>query len=802
MKFKIFFFCSICLFSSLLFSATWHIKLDGTGDFTSIQEGINVSVNADTVLVYPGTYYENINFSGKNLTIASLELITGDDQYITHTIIDGQQLDSVVRLHSNEDNCVLRGFTISNGKGHFSLPNLGGGIAIFGDSNDLIELNIVNCIIENNFGSNSGGIQCVEANLFLSGTIIRNNYAIAVGGGINIVGYSTVTFDPVNRCSIYDNIACTGADIYIADSCVPNIDVYLDTFTVSEPSRYFAGSYFEEIQMSFSIQNHTLELVDQDLYVSPYGDDNNSGLTPDDPMKTILLAVRKMRSDQFNPKVVHLAPGIYSQSLNNQLYPIGSKSFVSIDGAGKNETILDGDDQFCKFMFLGCHISDFDISNMTFQNANHDTGVVSFTKIFNVNFRNIGFRNNYIYDVGTMVDSGQSHNIQYINVSFENNVSDKFNAGLYVAGSENIKISNCSFTNNEIVSSMVNSSALNLSFYGYAIIENSFFQGNYSENISPNQSGARTVSVYRHNTWDGDIYITNSLFCDNFASGNTADQVLVTRSEVGSSTLISNCIFTNNQNSSIGNSATFVPMGNISISNSIFNNSSTNEIILGDRTQWGYIDTLSIQYCNIDGGQNAIVNQNNANIVNWLEGNIDEYPQFLLSGNDPYQLSEFSPCIDAGTPDTTGLFLPPFDLLHHERIWDGDNNGEAIIDMGCYEFGADSVGVTNNQLPMTSSQMTNYPNPFNPTTTIYFETTNLHELPRIEIYNLKGQKVKTLPVILSDSKNRIEGSGTIMSYSVVWNGTDQNNKPVSSGIYFALLKAGNVEASTKMLLLK
>ncbi len=93
----------------------------------------------------------------------------------------------------------------------------------------------------------------------------------------------------------------------------------------------------------------------------------------------------------------------------------------------------------------------------------------------------------------------------------------------------------------------------------------------------------------------------------------------------------------------------------------------------------------------------------------------------------------------------------------------------------------------------------NYPNPFNPETTIYFETTNLHELAQIEIYNVKGQKVRTLdchtePVEVGNGSN---------GYSVTWNGTDQNDRPVTTGIYFYQLNIDDkVIASKKCLLLK
>jgi hypothetical protein len=104
--------------------------------------------------------------------------------------------------------------------------------------------------------------------------------------------------------------------------------------------------------------------------------------------------------------------------------------------------------------------------------------------------------------------------------------------------------------------------------------------------------------------------------------------------------------------------------------------------------------------------------------------------------------------------------------------------------------------------------MNNYPNPFNPTTTISFNlTTEFTENTELVIYNLKGQKVKTFPVILpATSKlggdgSEVEGSES-NEHSVIWNGTDDNNKPVSSGIYFYKLKSGNFEKTMKMLLMK
>ncbi|MDO9578003.1 MAG: carboxypeptidase regulatory-like domain-containing protein [Candidatus Cloacimonadales bacterium] len=94
----------------------------------------------------------------------------------------------------------------------------------------------------------------------------------------------------------------------------------------------------------------------------------------------------------------------------------------------------------------------------------------------------------------------------------------------------------------------------------------------------------------------------------------------------------------------------------------------------------------------------------------------------------------------------------------------------------------------------------NYPNPFNPSTTISFSlTTESTENTELVIYNLKGEKIKTL-----DCGNRVTANArdSRSTQSVVWNGTDEAGKPVTSGIYFYKLKSGNLEISRKCILLK
>ncbi|NQV19351.1 MAG: T9SS type A sorting domain-containing protein [Armatimonadetes bacterium] len=102
------------------------------------------------------------------------------------------------------------------------------------------------------------------------------------------------------------------------------------------------------------------------------------------------------------------------------------------------------------------------------------------------------------------------------------------------------------------------------------------------------------------------------------------------------------------------------------------------------------------------------------------------------------------------------------------------------------------INSTYEEIVSSSVQLfQNYPNPFNPETIISFSlTTEVTEDTELVIYNIKGQKIKQYSILDNQSL-------------IIWNGTNQNNKPVSTGIYFYKLKIdGKDIASQKMILLK
>lgn len=103
-----------------------------------------------------------------------------------------------------------------------------------------------------------------------------------------------------------------------------------------------------------------------------------------------------------------------------------------------------------------------------------------------------------------------------------------------------------------------------------------------------------------------------------------------------------------------------------------------------------------------------------------------------------------------------------------------------------------STPVNDNTVPEIITALAgNYPNPFNPETTISYSVKDAGNVV-IDIYNLKGQKIKTL----------VNEKKTAGAHSVIWNGLDENEQSVASGVYVYRMKAGDYSSTRKMMLMK
>ncbi|MFA6911480.1 MAG: T9SS type A sorting domain-containing protein, partial [Candidatus Cloacimonadaceae bacterium] len=106
---------------------------------------------------------------------------------------------------------------------------------------------------------------------------------------------------------------------------------------------------------------------------------------------------------------------------------------------------------------------------------------------------------------------------------------------------------------------------------------------------------------------------------------------------------------------------------------------------------------------------------------------------------------------------------------------------EPTLEPERYGFRVLTLKTNDQQMPSALALHSNYPNPFNPSTTINFSLPKTAPV-RLVIYNIRGQKVKEL---LNES---LAGG----NHNVVWNGRDDGNRPVASGVYFTRLEQSGV----------
>jgi parallel beta-helix repeat protein len=178
----------------------------------------------------------------------------------------------------------------------------------------------------------------------------------------------------------------------------------------------------------------------------------------------------------------------------------------------------------------------------------------------------------------------------------------------------------------------------------------------------------------------------------------------------------------------------------------------------------------------------------------------DECDTFFNISQNPYSENGYH-CINAGDNNASGLVS--FDFDGNPRIVD------EFVDIGAYEYQGGSKGgnakiassdTNSNKLhlpaetPKEFGLSQSYPNPFNPTAVIEFTIGSDHPSNHItlKVYNITGQLVKTL----------VDEEKSLGTYTVTWDGRNNSNEEVASGIYFYELKSNNLKETKRMVLIK
>jgi len=194
-----------------------------------------------------------------------------------------------------------------------------------------------------------------------------------------------------------------------------------------------------------------------------------------------------------------------------------------------------------------------------------------------------------------------------------------------------------------------------------------------------------------------------------------------------------------------------------------------------------------------------LTNYSEAEVSFWTKYDIEnnyDYMYFEASANgvDWDQYASFTGLLNTWTQFTFSLnqYLEEPSVQLRFRFYSDTYVEEDGMYIDDFEISVENIVNADDPIVKYES-FSNYPNPFNPSTTISFNISReLNEQIEIAIYNLIGQKIKTL----------VSDQFPVGQHSVVWNGRDYNGKSVSSGIYFYKLKTDNYEKTKRMVLLK
>ncbi len=792
----------ILLIASINITATvLEVGLGQDFTYNTIQSAVDAAVDYDTVLVHPGRYIENVEVLEKSLTLGSLFLTSGDEAYIDSTIIDGNDEDTVLSAYHDiylppYGVVKISGFSITNGntlKDHHNENEgrnyIGGGIAFRGCSFENLNFSSIEyCKIFNNNASKGGGLYLYESNTMIIGCEIFNNNGGKKGGGIYSVGINyQLELSQTYPSSVYNNSAGKGRDVYIepinSNPAYLN-GLYFDKISVAPEgdfSHYYYVSDVIEWDGELTYNEYVYERIEADLYVSPSGNDNNTGLSPVQGLKTISKAcsILKPRANgDYN--IVYVAPGLYSPDTTGEIFPISMDRGTKLVGAGSVDTILDGENQICNFFYLEDN-SDISVSGFSCKNLYSRAGwagVVRSNNVESLEMKDLNVEN---------IHTDGAFSIFYSNkILLEDILLKNYNYnGFAIAASQGI-----------IHNVWADSLNVTLEVEGQGASMPIFIDmGSYRiSNIAITNSvipGGRAFQ-YGNALSDDDFVTINNLLVAN-CSYIPLDWNSTTVGFIGENIAqmkVNNMTIVNNTN----NWPALVIRGDVKIRNSIFDNPNTPcEIYLMDPAEVPTpgVSALDIDYSLVRGGIDALVTDYDEEwALVWGDNMLDEDPGFV--GGDEslwssYFLAEDSPCIDAGTPDTTGFYMTAMDLNGCERVY-----GSAV-DLGCFEYGSPVANSDNHEIEAVKNKIMIYPNPAQLNNGLKGVTTIEFTLPgakakniKVGVYNIKGQKVRDFKVGQSFYNNlRVDDP----TYSLHWDLKNNRGKNVSSGIY--LIKAGD-----------
>lgn len=495
----------------------------------------------------------------------------------------------------------------------------------------------------------------------------------------------------------------------------------------------------------------TMDYTPITVYVSQSGDDSTGNGSEENPYATIQWGIEMA----ITTDTLIIDDGTYFENLyiygkDLTISSNNGPEYCTIDG-NQNGRVIDVSN--CKLFLNGFTISNgysqhggglrLSASDIHIQNCIFTDNQASGSEWSNggaINYQNL--------------DSTKVYEVIINNCVFENNTADTYGGAVtFETSSEdssglNVIIDSCYFYNNSSESrGALGIKGLNTNFN----ISNSQFTGN----IAFKYAGSAIRIAQKSNGIISDcLFDTNIAYTSNEENPNAGSVHVGGGAEVN----LLNCTFVNN--TADWGAGLLVGGGGIaSITNCIFWENDTDQIAI---TSWeGIGGELTVNYCDIQNGIDSINVVDSLAVLVWGTGNIEDNPLFCNPDSSVYTLAENSPCVGTG------------------------ENGENI---GAYDIGCSKMSISDGNLtiPNKFSLYHNYPNPFNPVTTISYQIPELLFV-NLSIFNINSQLVSTLV-------NEQVQPG---NYSIKWDAKD-----FSSGVYFYKIIAGKYTETGKAILLK
>ena len=232
--------------------------------------------------------------------------------------------------------------------------------------------------------------------------------------------------------------------------------------------------------------------------------------------------------------------------------------------------------------------------------------------------------------------------------------------------------------------------------------------------------------------------------------------------------------------------------------------------------------TVTVSVSDVDGGSDSIIvtinitdiDENaesainigplNCTVINRFGNTLEITISGTITANQPVRINEISGSIN---DDYLGIdfgIIPFRDLNKGESytffisgFWthDGSENAECSVNVGFQTF-AVSAAPAASSVPLNTTLLPNYPNPFNPETWIPYHLANDSDV-LLSIYDINGALVREL-----DLGHQRAGYYTDRNRSAYWDGRNEWGEPVASGVYFYQLRADDYSQMRKMIIVK